>query len=187
MKEQFCHQCYLRNTNFFDIIFIQELSWPFICSIPSSKSKKGENLVRVPNHPNWIIFSRNSSNITDSPRVITYINVRLSLFCFSLWKDIFNYRNISCISFFNCSLVYFLINIYSNSSQAALKYFKDTEVNIGNVLIMTGDFNIKDNSWDLNLLYHSIHSNTLMDIADSLHLELFRPTNQVPTRYSDNQ
>ena len=81
----------------------------------------------------------------------------------------------------------FLINIYSNSSQAALKYLKDTEVNIGNVLIMIGDFNIKDNSWDPNLLYYSIHSNTLMDIADSLHLELSRLTNQVPTRYSDNQ
>jgi len=56
----------------------------FICSIPSSKSKEGEELVGVPNHPNWITFSRNSSNVVDSPGVITYINVRLSSFCFLL-------------------------------------------------------------------------------------------------------
>ena len=28
----------------------------------------------------------------------------------------------------------------------ALKYLKDTKVNIGNVLIMSGNFNIRDNS-----------------------------------------
>ena len=136
--------------------------WSFICFILSSKSEEGEELVEVPNYSNWIMFFRNFSNITDSSRVITYINVRLSSFYFSLWKDIFNHRDISCVFFFNCNLVYFLINIYSDSFQVALKYLKTTEVNIGNVLIMTED------------------------VVDSLHLELFRPTNQVPTRYLDN-
>ena len=36
------------------------------------------------------------------------------------------------------------MNIYSNYSHSALKYFKDTEVNINNLLIITGDFNIRD-------------------------------------------
>jgi len=36
----------------FDIIFIQELSWVTIHSIPSLKSEKGEALVGVPNYPN---------------------------------------------------------------------------------------------------------------------------------------
>ena len=36
------------------------------------------------------------------------------------------------------------MNIYSDSSHSALKYLKDIEVNIDNVLIMTGDFNIRD-------------------------------------------
>ena len=36
------------------------------------------------------------------------------------------------------------MNIYSDSSYSALKYLKDTEVNIPNLLIMTGDFNIRD-------------------------------------------
>ena len=64
--------------------------------------------------------------------------------CFSLWNNVLNHKDISCILFFNYESIYFLINVYSNSSQSALKYLKDTEVNIDNVLIMTGDFNIRD-------------------------------------------
>jgi len=79
------------------------------------------------------------------------------------------------------------MNIYSDLSQAALKYLRNTEVNISNVLIMTRDFNIRDSSWDPHFLYHSIHSDILIKVADSLHLELSRPTEQVPTRYLDNQ
>ena len=37
------------------------------------------------------------------------------------------------------------MNVYSDSSYSALKYFKDTEVNIQNLLIMMGDFNIHNN------------------------------------------
>jgi len=41
------------------------------------------------------------------------------------------------------------MNVYFNSSHSALKYLKDTEMNINNLLIMTGDFNIRDSLWDL--------------------------------------
>ena len=68
-----------------------------------------------------------------------------------------------------------------------LKYLKDTEVNIGNVLIMTEDFNIRDSSWDLHFPYYSFYSNTLFEVVDFLYLELSRLTEQVSTRYSDNQ
>jgi len=37
-----------------------------------------------------------------------------------------------------------MLNIYSDSCQLALKYLKDTESSIHNIIIMTGDFNIKD-------------------------------------------
>ena len=36
------------------------------------------------------------------------------------------------------------MNVYSDSFHSALKYLKDTEANICNLLIMTGDFNIRD-------------------------------------------
>jgi len=52
---------------------------------------------------------------------------------------------------------------------------------------MTGDFNIRDCSWDPNFCFHSIHKDTLLDIADSFHLIMSEPTNHIPTRYSDNQ
>ena len=91
------------------------------------------------------------------------------------------------VSFFNYDSVYFLINVYLDSSQLALKYLKDTEVNIRNVLIMTGDFNIRDSIWDSHFLYYSFYSDILFEVADSFHLELSRPTEQVHTRYLDNQ
>jgi len=83
--------------------------------------------------------------------------------------------------------IYFLINVYSDLSQIALKYSKDTEANINNILVMVGDFHIRDNSWNPSFSHHSIHHNLLTDIADSMSLCISKSTNQVPTRYSDNQ
>ena len=84
-----------------------------------------------------------------------------------LCNDIFHYKDISYISFFNQDSTFFLINIYSDFSQLALKYFKDTEVNLFNVFIMTGDFNIRDSLWDPNFPHYSSHSDTLLEIANS--------------------
>ena len=105
---------------------------------------------------------------------------------FSLCKDIYNHRDISLISFFNNNLTFFLLNVYSDSSQSGLKYLKDIEANINNVLIIMGDFNIRDNLWDYNHPHHSIYRNLLFDIADSLYLELSKPTNYISTKYSNN-
>lgn len=125
-------------------MFIQEPSWTTIQAIPSLKNREGDELVGVLNHSNWLMFTNNSSSTNNYPRIITYVNIRLSSFCFSLHKDIYNYRDILLISFFNKNNIFFLINIYSDSLQLALKYLKNTEVNIHNVLIMTGNFNIRD-------------------------------------------
>ena len=90
----------------FNIIFIQELPWSFIRSISSSSNREGDKLVGVPNYSYWINFSRNPSNPNNSPRIITYINIQLANLCFTLCKDIFNYRDVLCISFFNCGFIY---------------------------------------------------------------------------------
>jgi len=71
--------------------------------------------------------------------------------------------------------------------QTALKYLKDTEANINNVLVIAEDFNIKGNSWDSSFPHHSIHCDLLTDIADFMSLCISKSTNQVPTRYLDNQ
>ena len=128
----------------YNIVFIQEPPWSIICFIPSSNNCEGELLVGIPYHPNWIMFTRLLSNQSDYPRVATFINICISCLYFSLQNNILNYRNIFCISFLNQGSTFFMINIYFDSSQSALKYLKDTEVNIHNVIIMTGDFNIRD-------------------------------------------
>jgi len=67
----------------------------------------------------------------------------------------------------------------------ALKYLKDTEVNINNVLLMTGDFNIRDSLWDPSFPFHASINDDLIMIADSFDLALSSPTNPGPTRFSD--
>jgi len=67
----------------------------------------------------------------------------------------------------------------------ALKYLKDIEVNIDNVLVMTGDFNIGDSLWDPSFSHHLSISNNLLLIADSFQLALLMPINPYPTRYSN--
>jgi len=79
-----------------------------------------------------------------------------------------------------------MINVYSDTTQTALKYFKNTEANICNVLIIAGDFNIRDSNWDSLFSFHLIHSDLLTDIVNSLDLILSNPTNHIPTRDSDN-
>ena len=78
------------------------------------------------------------------------------------------------------------MNIYSDSFHSALKYLKDTEVDLCNFLIMMGNFNIRDSLWDSFFPHHSFISDDLIILADSFDLFLSIPINQVPTRYTDN-
>ena len=118
--------------------------------------------------------------------VVMFINIRLSSLHFSLHKDIINYKNILLSSFFNNGEVYWLMNIYSDSSHSIIKYLKDTKFNFWNLLIMMGDFNICDSLWDLSYIHHSSISDDLFAIADFFNLSLSYPTDQVLTRYLDN-
>ena len=136
-------------------------------------------------HPNWITFARIPLEKKDFSRVLAYVNIRFSSLSFLLQKDIINYRNISLISFFNNNTCFHIMNIYSDSPHTALKYLKNTEVNINNIILMTGDFNIRDNLWDSTFPFHSSFSNNLIIIADSFNLALSTLTNPCPTRYFD--
>ena len=68
------------------------------------------------------------------------------------------------------------MNVYSNSSQSALKYLKNIEVNIHNVLVMIGDFNIRDNLWNSLYSHYLFYSDYLFEIAGSFDLGLSIPT-----------
>jgi len=143
-KNNFIINIILEVNHNFDIIFIQKPSWTTIRSILSSENCKGISLMGVTNHPNWLTFARELDLANNYPRVIIYVNIRLSPFCFLLWKDIIDHRNILLVSFFNNNNIFWIMNVYSDSSHSALKYFKDIEANVCNLLIMTGDFNIWD-------------------------------------------
>ena len=175
----------LETHSHFDIILIQEPPWSEIRKIPSSANCEGEPLIGTCHHPNWIMFARYPSNNNDFPRALSYVNIRFNSLYFLFCKDIFDHRDINILSFSNNDICYYILNIYSDSSHSALKYLKDTEVNVNNVLLMTGDFNIRDNLWDPSFPFHSSTSNDLFMIADSYDLALSSPTNPGPTRFSD--
>ena len=132
------------------------------------------------------MFANKSFNIHDCPRVVTYINIKLSSLCFSLHKDILSYRDILIVSLFINNNIFFLINIYSDSLYSALKYLKDTGVKIPNVLAMADNFNIRDSFWDPMYPLHSSYSDLLFNITDFLLLELLYLTNLISTRYLYN-
>jgi len=87
-KNNFLINTILKVNQNFDIIFIQELLWTTIRSIPSSVNCEGASLVGIPNHPNWLTFARELCSANDFPRVIIYVNVRLSSFWFFFAKTL---------------------------------------------------------------------------------------------------
>jgi len=105
-KNNFIINTILKVSHDFDIIFIQKLSWTTIRSIPSSENCKGIPLMGVTNYPNWLIFTRELDSANNYPRVIIYVNIRLSPFCFSLRKDIIDNRDILLVSFFNNNKIF---------------------------------------------------------------------------------
>ena len=82
--------------------------------------------------------------------------------------------------------IFFLLNIYSDTNQFASKYLKDTEVNIYNVWVINGDFNIRDWDWDYSYPFHLAHNNLLFNIADAFDLSFSYSTDSIFTRYMDN-
>ena len=79
-----------------------------------------------------------------------------------------------------------MINLYSDDCQSALKYLKNIEVNIQNMLIIAGDFNIRDSDWDLSYPFHSIHTDSLLEIVNSFDPNLSCSIQKVPICYSNN-
>ena len=135
-------------------------------------NKNSNSLVGAPNHPNWITFSRSSNNDNEHSHIILYINTCPFHMYFALRKNIFNHRDICYFSFFNNDDIFFIINVYSDDCQSTLKYLKNTEVNIQNMLIMAGNFNIRDSNWDPSYSFHSIYTDSLLEIVDLFDLNL---------------
>ena len=143
-KNNFIIKMILEAHSDFNIIFIQEPSWLFICSILYYDNYEDNLLMGIVNHPNWLIFTRKPVSSNDLPWVAIFVNIRLLSLCFSLRKDVINHRDILLLSFLNNGDSFWIMNVYSDSSHSTIKYLKDTKLNIRNLLIMTGDFNIRN-------------------------------------------
>ena len=105
---------------------------------------------------------------------------------FALCLDIINYQDINILAFHNNHDMNFIINVYFDSDQTALCFLSQNIINLDNIIIMTGDFNIRDSNQDPNFYYHSIHTKNLITIANSLGLGLSLPLNPGPTKFIDN-
>ena len=59
----------------------------------------------TPNYLNWIMFSRPNTDDHNYLRVVIYINICLMTMCFSLRKDIFNFKNICYLKYLKNLLI----------------------------------------------------------------------------------
>ena len=90
------------------------------------------------------------------------------------------------MAFHNDHNINFMINIYSDSNQIALYFLYQNIVNLDNMVIMTGNFNIRDSNWDSYVYHYSIHTDDLITIIDSLGLEFSSSSNPGPTGFMNN-
>ena len=54
------------------------------------------------------------------------------------------------------------------------------------MLIITGNFNIRNRDWDLEYSFHLVYSDLLSNITDAFDLSFLHLINPIPTRYLDN-
>ena len=83
-KNHFIVNTILEIQSHFDIVLIQEPPWSVICKVPSTLNCEGEDFIGTVHHPNWLLFAGTPTNKSTSPRVIAYINIRLTSLHFSL-------------------------------------------------------------------------------------------------------
>ena len=60
--------------------------------------------------------------------------------------------------------ILFSLNIYLDDHQNTLKYLKNTEINLNNVLIIIKDFDIRNSNWDPSYP-HVIYKSTCLEIT----------------------
>ena len=169
-----------------NIVLIQEPPCFLIRCVPSTASLLGNPLYGTSSYPNWTLLIQSNSTQENFPRVATYVNKCLSKLRFPLRLNLINHRDINIVTFHNHQNTNLIINVYSDFNQTALHALRDITTYLEKTILMTGDFNLRDNNWDPNFPHHLAHTKDLMTIANSLNLELSPPINPGPTRYADN-
>ena len=169
----------------YNIFFVQEPPWNFICYAPSTVSLEGDKVVGASIHPDWTQVVQVPRDSEDVLWVMAFIHSCLSRLRFSLRRNMVNHCDILLLSFFNRGECHCFMNVYSDDHHSAVKFMLDQIIDIPNLLYMGGDFNIRDADWDPSVSSHSATGQALMDLADSLGLVCSLPELPVPIHYSD--
>ena len=90
---------------------------------------------------------------------------KLSRLCFALRMDIFNYRNIQLLSFFDRGRCQFFINVYSNNLHTAVNFLSNKALNIPNLLYIEGDLNVRDTEWNSFVSLYPTAGQVLRDLT----------------------
>jgi len=133
------------NKNTMDVILVQELPKSLIRCVPSHTDPLGDPIYGTPNHPDWTLFIRQDPAQENYMRVATYINKKLLKIRFTLRPDIINHRDINVLAFHSGQHINYIINVYSNNNQNALQFLNQNIIDLNDIVVITGDFNIRDN------------------------------------------
>jgi len=172
--------------NTMDVILVQEPPKSLIRRVPSHSNPLGDPIYGTPNHPDWTLFIRQEPAQENYIRVATYVNKKLMKMRFTLRPNIINHRDINVLAFYSGQHINYIINVYSNDNQNALQVLNCNIIDLNDTVVITGNFNIRNNNWDPNYPHHSIYTEDLFTVAESLGLDLLPPLNPSPTRFADN-
>jgi len=172
--------------NTMDVILVQEPPKSLIRRVPSHSNPLGDPIYGTSNHPDWTLFIRQEPAQENYTRVATYVNKKLMKMRFTLRPNIINHRDIDVLAFHSGQHINYIINIYSNDNQNALQVLNCNIIDLNDTVVITGNFNIRNNNWDPNYPHHSIYTEDLFTVAESLGLDLSPPLNPSPTRFADN-
>jgi len=169
--------------NTMDVILVQEPPKSLIRRVPSHSNPLGDPIYGTPNHPDWTLFIRQEPAQENYIRVATYVNKKLMKMRFTLRPNIINHRDINVLAFHSGQHINYIINVYSNDNQNALQVLNCNIIDLNDTVVITGNFNIRNNNWDPNYPHHSIYTEDLFTVAESLGLDLSPPLNPSPTRF----
>jgi len=65
---------------------------------------------------------------------------------FTLRPNIINHQDINVLVFYSGQHINYIINIYSDDNQNALKFLNQNIINLNDTIVIIGDFNIRDNN-----------------------------------------
>jgi len=125
-----------------NIILIQEPPQFITKHVLSPTTMEGDPVHGYPSYHKWITFVRIPDYQDNILHAITYINKRLNKLQPMLRRDIINHKDINLVFLLINNRCSYILNVYSDNSQTATSFLQDHELNIKNILIMTGDFNI---------------------------------------------